>query len=127
LTVTQDSSADAAPAAPPETSAQLENWVADESRGSRTIILKSRGPNSLPSGASRSRRTGPGDVQENGIRVGCVAQGKGGEIDTIGAEASPDSLSEMVTGALWSIGPGLNSLSVKWQSPPACRIDRRFS
>ena len=28
------------------------------------------------------------------------------------------TLSEMVTGALWSMGPGLNSLISKWQSAP---------
>jgi hypothetical protein len=115
-TLTQD----CAPGAPvpSEASAQFENCLDDASLGKRTTILKLRAPNGLPSGASKSRRTGPGDVHEKGICVGCAAHGSGGVIETICAEVSPVSLSEIVTGALWSIGPGLNSLIVKLQSPP---------
>ncbi len=66
-----------------------------------------------PSGSD----TSPGDVQENGIWVGCVAQGSAGLIDVIGADPML-SLSEIVTGALWSMGPGLKSVMVKLHSPP---------
>lgn len=114
------------PAAPslPATETQLRYDSAEPSVGIFTTIVKSRGPNSVPAAASRSSRTGPGDVHENGIVVGCAAHGSGGFIDTISAETLGLRASVIVTGALCAIGPGLKSVILRCNCCPADRIDR---